>query len=137
MHPTGTLSKTCADRKYIYLHKCLISSGITGQKYFFMPAISSQSSQAYESPRLDNDLHCHLMRLLCAEFGERVPFTSEQLAVHRACIALRKQAGNVRAAVGDESFVRALHATLRAWGIGIRGFPAGGRLRWRQHARLG
>jgi hypothetical protein len=48
-------------------------------------------------------------------YDERVPFTSEQLAAHRACIALRKQAGNVRAAVGDESFVRALHATLRAF----------------------
>jgi hypothetical protein len=54
------------------------------------------------------------------EYDEQVPFTSEQLAAHRACIALRKQAGNVRAAVGDESFVRALHATLRAWGVGVR-----------------
>jgi hypothetical protein len=50
----------------------------------------------------------------------QVPFTSEQLAAHRACIALRLQAGSVRAAVSDERFVRALRRTLRAWGIGVR-----------------
>jgi hypothetical protein len=30
---------------------------------------------------------------------EQVPFTGEQLAAHRACIALRRQAGSVRGAV--------------------------------------
>jgi hypothetical protein len=50
----------------------------------------------------------------------QVPFTSEQLAAHRACIALRLQAGSVRAAVSDDRFVQALRQTLRAWGIGVR-----------------
>lgn len=65
--------------------------------------------------------------MLCGAFGhyvrvydERVPFTGEQLAAHRECIGLRREAGSVRAAVGDERFVRALQRTLRAWGIGVR-----------------
>jgi hypothetical protein len=51
---------------------------------------------------------------------EQVPFTGEQLAAHRACIALRQRAGSVRAAVRDEQFVQALRRTLRAWRIGVR-----------------
>jgi hypothetical protein len=51
---------------------------------------------------------------------EQVPFTGEQLAAHRACIALRQRAGSVCAAVRDEQFVQALRRTLRAWGIGVR-----------------
>jgi hypothetical protein len=51
---------------------------------------------------------------------EQVPFTSEQLAAHRACIALRQRAGSVRAAVSDDHFVHTLRRTLRAWGIGVR-----------------
>jgi hypothetical protein len=51
---------------------------------------------------------------------EQVPFSGEQLAAHRACIALRQRAGSVRAAVSDEQFVQALRRTLRAWGIGVR-----------------
>lgn len=64
---------------------------------------------------------------LCGAFGryvrvynERVPFTGEQLAAHRECIGLRREAASVRAAVGDERFVQALQRTLRAWGIGVR-----------------
>jgi hypothetical protein len=53
-------------------------------------------------------------------YDERVPFTGEQLAAHRECIRLRRQVGSVRAAVGDEQFMQALHRTLRAWGIGVR-----------------
>ena len=52
---------------------------------------------------------------------EQVPFTGEQLAAHRACIALRRRVGSVRGAVGDEEFINALRRTLRAWGIGVRG----------------
>lgn len=53
-------------------------------------------------------------------YDRKVSFTSEQLAAHRACIALRRQAGSVRRAVRDEDFVRALLRTLRAWRIGVR-----------------
>lgn len=53
-------------------------------------------------------------------YDERVPFTGEQLAAHRECIRLRREAGSVRAAVSDEQFMQALHRTLRAWGIGVR-----------------
>ena len=53
-------------------------------------------------------------------YDDRVSFTTEQLAAHRACIALRKQADTVRAAVDDPVFLQALRRTLRAWGIGVR-----------------
>jgi hypothetical protein len=53
-------------------------------------------------------------------YDEKVSFTSEQLAAHRECIALRRQAGSVRAAAGDVQFLEALRRTLRAWGIGVR-----------------
>jgi hypothetical protein len=53
-------------------------------------------------------------------YDERVSFTTEQLAAHRACIAARRQAGTVRAAVEDTQFLEALRRTLRAWGIGVR-----------------
>ncbi|HEV2258728.1 MAG TPA: hypothetical protein VGS06_36880 [Streptosporangiaceae bacterium] len=53
-------------------------------------------------------------------YDEQVSFTSEQLAAHRACIALRKQAGSVRAAVNSAPFLQALLRMLRAWGIGVR-----------------
>jgi hypothetical protein len=49
-----------------------------------------------------------------------VSFTSTQLAAHRACIALRREAGSVRSAVNDTQFVNSLWQTLRAWGIGNR-----------------
>src|SRR5580693_9070311 len=50
-----------------------------------------------------------------------VSFTSTQLAAHRACLALREEAGSVAAAVGDDQFVQALRRTLRAWQVGVRG----------------
>ena len=53
-------------------------------------------------------------------YDEEVSFTTEQLAAHRRCIALRKQAGTVRAAINDIQFLQALRRTLRAWGIGVR-----------------
>lgn len=53
-------------------------------------------------------------------YDERVSFTTEQLAAHRACIAARRQAGSVRAAIGDTQFLQTLRRTLRAWGIGVR-----------------
>ena len=56
-------------------------------------------------------------------YDERVSFTTEQLAAHRACIAARRQAGTVRAAVGDPQFLLVLRRTLRAWGIGVRASP--------------
>jgi hypothetical protein len=45
---------------------------------------------------------------------ERVPFTGEQLAAHRECIGLRRQAGGVRAAVSHERFVQALQRNSQA-----------------------
>ena len=53
-------------------------------------------------------------------YDERVSLTGRRLATHWACIALREQAGSVRAAVNDAQFVDALWRTLRAWGIGNR-----------------
>ncbi|MDQ2873642.1 MAG: hypothetical protein M3Y33_01980 [Actinomycetota bacterium] len=53
-------------------------------------------------------------------YDDRVPFTGEQLTAHRATIALRHQAGSVRAAAEDERFVASLRQTLLAWGIGRR-----------------
>lgn len=51
---------------------------------------------------------------------QRVPFTGQQLAAHRETIALRRQAGGVRAAINDRDFVASLRRTLLAWGIGRR-----------------
>ena len=51
---------------------------------------------------------------------QQVPFTGEQLAAHRICIALRRQAGSVRTAINDDQFVEALRRTLLAWQIGRR-----------------
>ena len=53
-------------------------------------------------------------------YDDRVPFSSEQLAAHRECIALRREAGSVRAATEDVRFVESLRRTLIAWGIGGR-----------------
>jgi hypothetical protein len=55
-----------------------------------------------------------------AAYDELVPFSSEQLAAHRQCIALRQRAGSLAAAVGDPRFVASLRRTLIAWGIGGR-----------------
>ena len=56
-----------------------------------------------------------------AAYDELVPFNSKQLATHRETIALRSQAGSVRAAVTDLRFVTSLRRTLLAWGLGVRG----------------
>jgi len=56
-----------------------------------------------------------------AAYDELVPFNSMQLATHRETIALRSQAGSVRAAVTDVRFVTSLRRTLLAWGLGVRG----------------
>jgi hypothetical protein len=61
-------------------------------------------------------------------YDDHVSFTSEQLAAHRATVALRQQAGSVRAAIGSEQFLVSLRRTLLAWGIGRRAsrlVPAG------------
>jgi hypothetical protein len=52
---------------------------------------------------------------------DRAPFSGEQLTAHRATIALRRQAGSVRAAVENQQFVTSLRQTLPAWGLGRRG----------------
>src|SRR5216683_1564707 len=64
---------------------------------------------------------------LTADFGRYVkaydrlvPFTGEQLTAHRATIALRHEAGNVRMAIEDGRFVSSLRRTLLAWGVGRR-----------------
>jgi hypothetical protein len=56
-----------------------------------------------------------------AAYDELVPFNSKQLATHRETIALRSQAGSVRAAVTDLRFATSLRRTLLAWGLGVRG----------------
>lgn len=52
-------------------------------------------------------------------YDDRVPFTGEQLTAHRATIALRHQAGSVRAAAENERFVASLRQTLLAWVLTI------------------
>jgi hypothetical protein len=53
-------------------------------------------------------------------YDEQVSFTNTQLAAHRACLALREEAGSVAAAVHDDRFVQALRRVLVAWKVGIR-----------------
>lgn len=53
-------------------------------------------------------------------YDDQVSFTSRQLAAHRACLALREEAGSVAAAVHDDRFVYALRGTLLAWKVGVR-----------------
>jgi hypothetical protein len=53
-------------------------------------------------------------------YDDRVPFTGEQLTAHRTTIALRRQAGSVRAAVESQAFITSLRQTLLAWGVGRR-----------------
>lgn len=56
-----------------------------------------------------------------AAYDRLVPFTMEQLAAHRHTIALRTQAGPVADAIHNDDFLRSLHETLLAWGLGTRG----------------
>lgn len=53
-------------------------------------------------------------------YDDRVPFTGEQLKAHRQTVALRRQAGSVRAAVESEQYLASLRQTLLAWGVGRR-----------------
>jgi hypothetical protein len=53
-------------------------------------------------------------------YDDRAPFSGEQLTAHRATIALRRQAGSVRAAVENQQFITSLRQTLLAWGLGRR-----------------
>jgi hypothetical protein len=55
-----------------------------------------------------------------AAYDDLVPFSSEQLAAHRQCIALRERAGSVRSAVADPQFIASLRRTRIVWGIGGR-----------------
>jgi hypothetical protein len=57
------------------------------------------------------------------DYDERFPFTrSGQLDHHASTIErLRSHGNDPIAALGDEAFVDSLCATLRAWGIGVRG----------------
>jgi hypothetical protein len=47
-------------------------------------------------------------------YDDHVSFISEQLAAHRATVALRQQAGSDRAAVGSEQFLVSSRRTLLA-----------------------
>jgi hypothetical protein len=53
-------------------------------------------------------------------YDDDVPFTGKRLAAHRETIALRREAGSVRAAIASEQYLVSLRRTLRAWGIGVR-----------------
>jgi hypothetical protein len=57
------------------------------------------------------------------DYDERFPFTrSGQLDHHASTIERLRSLGNEPlAALADEDFVDSLYATLRAWGIGVRG----------------
>lgn len=65
--------------------------------------------------------------MLIDDFGRYVsayddlfPFATDQLTAHQQTIALRHEAGTVRAAASHERFVSNLRQTLIAWGIGGR-----------------
>ena len=53
-------------------------------------------------------------------YDDNPPFSAEQLRVHRKTVALRQQAGSVRAAVESSVFIESLYLTLRKWRIGQR-----------------
>jgi len=53
-------------------------------------------------------------------YADNPPFSAEQLRVHRRTVALRQQAGSVRAAVESTAFIESLYLTLRKWRIGQR-----------------
>jgi len=64
---------------------------------------------------------------LTSEFGryvdaydEQVPFTTQQLRLHRQTIALRRQANGVGEAIDSADFLISLRSTLQAWGLGVR-----------------
>ena len=73
--------------------------------------------------------HLALLQPLVAEFPrwldyfvDHGPFTRpEQLTCHLKAIALRRQHLSAAAASNDSDFVKVLHDTLRAWGVGSRG----------------
>jgi hypothetical protein len=54
-------------------------------------------------------------------YDQLVPFSADQLRVHRATIALRGEAGSVAAAIEDDRFLSSLRSTLEMWGLGTRG----------------
>jgi hypothetical protein len=54
-------------------------------------------------------------------FAQHGPFTkSEQLASHLKTIQLRRGHTSLTTAANDPDFVKALHDTLKAWGLGVR-----------------
>lgn len=53
-------------------------------------------------------------------YDKEPPFTDEQLRAHLDTIRRRRAVGSVAAAISDEIFIRSLHRTLRAWGLGRR-----------------
>jgi hypothetical protein len=57
-----------------------------------------------------------------AVFDRAPPFQRrDQLESHEHTIGLLRSSATVSAAIGSDAFVKSLWATLRAWGIGIRG----------------
>jgi hypothetical protein len=49
-----------------------------------------------------------------------VPFTTQQLRLHRQTIALRRKANGVGEAIDSDDFLKSLRSTLQAWGLGVR-----------------
>ena len=54
-------------------------------------------------------------------YDERVPFTTQQLRLHRQTIALRRDANGAGEAIDSAAFLMSLRSTLEAWGLGVRG----------------
>lgn len=54
-------------------------------------------------------------------YDERVPFTTQQLRLHRQTIALRRQAKGAGEAIDRDDFCSSLRSTLQTWGLGVRG----------------
>jgi hypothetical protein len=80
---------------------------------------------ASSGPRLE--LVQRRLIALTSEFGryvdaydEQVPFTTQQLRLHRQTIALRRQANGVGEAIDSADFLISLRSTLLAWGLGVR-----------------
>lgn len=78
-------------------------------------------------PRPRRELVQRRLEALTTDFSDyvdaydgRVPFTTQQLRLHRQTIALRRNADGLGEAINSDDFLRTLRSTLQAWGLGVR-----------------
>jgi hypothetical protein len=83
-------------------------------------------------PRPRRELVQRRLEALTTDFSDyvdaydgRVPFTTQQLRLHRQTIALRRNADGLGEAINSDDFLRTLRSTLQAWGLGGSPVQAG------------